>query len=166
MDKIHLRAMFEVAAQQFGRQLTDKDFKLCEQQDAEMLGDFTQKAWGHEMFDEDMRKLERPLTAAERVFPVILENIVKAFHAIIEERPMPTGLHPLLKEEEKEGESGGQEVKAAEEGKPAPIRFAKTKSLLDEVRSEAREKASQKPTEEQEGPVVVDLGDGVERKQF
>ncbi|KAF4543439.1 Histidine-rich protein [Lasiodiplodia theobromae] len=169
MDKIHLRAMFEMAAQRLGVELTDKDFKLCEQQDAEMLGEFTQKAWGHEMFNEDSRMLERPLTATERVFPVILENVVKAFYAIIDERPMPTGLHPLIKEEEKGKESAKQEAQAEAEGKPAPVRFAKTTSLLDEVRSEAREKASQKPVEEQEeqeGPVVIDLGDGVERKQF
>ncbi|KAB2569763.1 Myosin-9 [Lasiodiplodia theobromae] len=172
MDKIHLRAMFEMAAQRLGVELTEKDFKLCEKQDAEMLDHFTQKAWGHEVFGEDGQILERPLTATERVFPVILENIVKAFYAIIDERPLPTGLHPLIKEEEKGEESGEQEAKAAEEGKPAPVRFAKTTSLLDEVRSEAREKASQKPTEEQEekeqpeGPVVIDLGDGVERKQF
>ncbi|KAK0637489.1 Interaptin [Lasiodiplodia hormozganensis] len=172
MDKIHLRAMFEMAAQRLGVELTEKDFALCEQQDAEMLGHFTQKAWGHEMFDEDSRMLERPLTATERVFPVILENIVKAFYAIIDERPLPTGLHPLIKEEEKAKESGEQEAKAEEEGKPAPVRFANTKGLLDEIRSEAKEKASQKPTEEQEeqteqeGPVVIDLGDGVERKQF
>lgn len=146
MEKIHLRAILERMAHFKGHQLTDRDIKFSEEQDAIMLKPSTEPKMCFDGMDEVEKTLGRPLTALERCMPCVLDNMKKALGNIFYNRPS-FSLHPIHRYPEAEGEDeegmhSGDKTEDVEESTAdqvfnsrRPI-FANTRNMLDEIHSD------------------------------